>query len=60
MKQKSDNRTADMDDVFLWSDGTWMHRYELSSHNAIPEECVILYFGTPEWEYFFSADTSAH
>ena len=53
MKQKEDNKTTDLEDIFVWPDGSWCFRYELSEFQHKSDDRQTLYFGTPEWENFF-------
>jgi len=53
MKQKEDDLTTDIHDVFLWPDGWWCFRYELNEVSNRSNDYKIIYFGSNESEEFF-------
>lgn len=53
MKQPVDNKTVDLEDVFIWPCGAWCYRYERSQMTHHSDDCKVLYFGTKEYEDFF-------
>ena len=52
MKQQEDAVTLDMDDIFLYPDGTWKFAYEPSSVPARGKTMRVIKSGTPEYEEF--------
>ena len=53
MKQTEDTHTVDIEDVMVWSDGTWCYRYELGEFKHISDDYTTLYFGTYKYIDFF-------
>ena len=56
MKQKIDTKTVDLEDVLVWSDGTWCYRYELWEMTHMSDDFSVLYFGTDEYWKFFETE----
>lgn len=56
MKQKVDTKTVDLEDVLVWSDGTWCYRYELCEMTHMSDDFSVLYFGTDEYWKFFETE----
>ncbi len=54
MKQSEDNKTVDMEDVFLWSNGDWCYRYEIFEMKHKSDDYCVLYFGSREYNRFFA------
>lgn len=42
-------QVPDIEDVFLWPDGSWCHREEVGEYSHKSDDYQILYFGTDEW-----------
>ena len=53
MKHKHDNKTLDIEDIFVWPDGTWCYRYEKDEFAHMSDDCAIVAFGTKEYDEFF-------
>lgn len=49
MKQKEDHQTIDMEDIFLWNNGSWCYRYEVDEFPRVNGEYVVVYVGTTGW-----------
>jgi hypothetical protein len=58
MKQKEDNKTVNMEDIMLWSDGTWCYRYELYEMQHMSDDYEILEYGSIEYDNFFERKVS--
>ena len=41
-----------MEDVFLWSDGTWCYRHELLDSSWLSDDYIVLEYGTERWDRF--------
>ncbi len=41
-----------LEDIMLWSDGTWCYRYELEEYSWKSDDYEVFYFGTPEYDNF--------
>lgn len=54
MKHKHDNKALDIDDIFVWPDGTWCYRYELSEYSWKSDDYFVVFFGTEEYDEFFA------
>lgn len=46
---------ATSEDFFVWSDGTYCVRSELSGFTYMSDDWEVLYFGSPEWQAFVEA-----
>lgn len=44
------------DDVFLWPDGSWAYRGEMSEFSHKSDDYIIIYIDTPEWYAFMGED----
>ncbi len=53
MKQKEDNKTVDIEDVFIWCDSAWCYRYESNEMQHLSDDYKVLSFGTKEYDDFF-------
>ena len=58
MKQKRDNKTLDIDDIFVWPDGTWCYRIERDDYLHMSDDLnsqnySVVFFGTREYDEFF-------
>lgn len=53
MKQPEDKFTVDIEDVFIWPNGEWCFRYELSEMTHKSDDYLTVFFGTEEWEELF-------
>lgn len=42
-------RPHDIEDVFLWPDGSWCYREEVEEYSHKSDDYKVLYFGTDEW-----------
>lgn len=42
----------DIEDVFLWSDGTWCYRCELQEMQHMSDDFEVLLFDSPEYLVF--------
>ena len=42
----------DMEDVLLWSDGTWCYRHELLEYGWMSDDYTVLEYGTQRWDKF--------
>ena len=56
MKQKSDNKTVDLEDVFVWPNGTWCYRYEAYEMTHKSDDFVVIHFGEVQYERFFEKE----
>ena len=52
MKQKEDNRTIDIEDIFVWPCGTWCYRYQAWEMDYKSDDYEVLHFDTPEYVQF--------
>jgi len=58
MKDKKDILTANMEDLFLWPDGSSCYRYELHEMSFKSDDFVVLKFGSPEYMAYFENKVS--
>lgn len=56
VKQKADNRTVNLEDIFVWSDGTWCYRYEVCEMAHKSDDFVVIHFGEVRYERFFEKE----
>lgn len=56
MKQKSDNKTADLEDVFVWPDGTWCYRYETDEMSHKSNDYIVIHFDEAKYQQFFEEE----
>lgn len=56
MKQAEDCVTLDIEDILVWSNGTWCYRYEQHEMTHLGDDFQILYFGTPEYNLFLEVN----
>lgn len=40
------------EDIFVWSDGTWIYRYEVTELLIITDDYNILFYGSEDHEAF--------
>lgn len=38
-----------LEDIMLWSDGTWCYRYEVEEMTHMSDDYEILYMDSPMW-----------
>lgn len=50
---KVNTYTLGMDDLFIWPDGTYCHRYELNQYSHMSDDYSVVFFGTREYDEFF-------
>lgn len=45
----------DNDDIILWADGTWCHRFELHGYGHMSDDYEVIKADTDEWHEFLMA-----
>jgi hypothetical protein len=59
MKQSSDKRTLDIEDIILWPDTSWCYRYELSEFSSgKSDDYSVIYVGTSAYNQFISKEVN--
>lgn len=48
-RRVSNHPTPDNEDVFLWPDGTWCHRYEYGEMSHMSDDFEVLPFESDRW-----------
>ena len=57
MKQVQDNKTVDMEDIFIWPDQSWCYRYEYNEvGESKSDDFYVLEFGSPAWIGFVNIE----
>ena len=46
----------DIEDVIIWSDGTWCYRHELVEYGRLIDDHVVLEYGTTRWSSFLKEE----
>lgn len=41
------------EDIFVWPDESWCHRFDLLSQLGMSDDYIVLYVGTQQYEAFF-------
>jgi len=44
------DKQTDMEDIFLWCEGTWCYRYEFHEMNHMSDDFCILPFNSKEYQ----------